>query len=133
MAYDKLEQEQKALEAIKKHNLFFIEEVASFLNMARSTFYFLKLDTLDTIKDALEENKVKIKVKMRKKWFDSDNPALQVANYKLLSTQKEQEALSMKTVEKIVTVQKDYDLANLNDEELEFLEKLKAKMQKQNE
>lgn len=133
MAYDKLEQEQKALEVIKKHNLIFIEEVVSFLGMSKATFYNLHLNELDTLKDSLEQNKVKAKVKLRRKWSDSDNPALSIAYYKLASTKEEQDLLSMKTIEKIVTPAKDYDLSRLTVEELEILEKLKAKMQKQNE
>ena len=133
MAYDKLEQEQKALDAIKKHNLVFIEEVVHFLGISKPTYYAIKLNESNVLKDALEENKVKTKAKMRKKWLESDNPALQVANYKLLSTPKEQELLSMKTIEKVVTPAKEWDLSKLDIEELEILEKLKAKMQKQNE
>lgn len=133
MAYDKLEQEQKALDAIKKHNLIFIEDVISFLDIASSTFYLWKMEELETIKRALSKNKINIKVSLREEWRKSKNPITQITLYKLASTKEEQDLLSMKTIEKVVTPAKEWDLSKLDIEELEILEKLKAKMQKQNE
>ncbi len=133
MAYDKLELEQKALEVIKKHNLVFIEEIVCFLGIDKSTFYSHKLHESDTVKEAILKSKVDLKIKIRKKFIDLENVAGLIALYKLVSTKEEQEALSMKTVEVKQVESKDYDLTKLTVEELEILEKLKAKMQKQNE
>ena len=50
MAYKKEELEAQALEAIKKHMLYFIEDVVSFLPCDKSTFYAKKLHESDAIK-----------------------------------------------------------------------------------
>ena len=93
MAYKTSELEKKALEAIKKHKLFFIEDIVAYLPCDKSTFYNHKLHELDTIKDALEKNKVEVKTSMRSKWYKSDNPTLQMGLYKLIGTEQEAERL----------------------------------------
>lgn len=93
MAYKTEELEKKSLEAIDKHKLFFIEDIVAYLPCDKSTFYNHKLHELDTIKDALEKNKVEIKTSMRSKWYKSDNPTLQMGLYKLIGTEQEAERL----------------------------------------
>lgn len=89
MAYDKEELEKKALIAIKKHKLVFLEEVISYLPCSKSTFYDLRLHESDLIKEEIQLIKVGLKIKMRKKWTDSENASLQIANYKLLASDEE--------------------------------------------
>lgn len=93
MAYKTSELEKKSLEAIEKHKLFFIEDIVAYLPCDKSTFYNHKLHELDTIKDALEKNKVEVKTSMRSKWYKSDNPTLQMGLYKLIGTEQEAERL----------------------------------------
>lgn len=94
MAYDKQELIDKALEVIEKHNLFFIDDVVSFLPCSRATFYNHELDKLDTIKDAIEKNRVSTKINMRNKWYNSDHPTLQVALMKIISSDDEAHRLN---------------------------------------
>ena len=89
MAYKKGELESKALEIIKKHNLIFIQDVIDFLPCSSSTFYAQELEKSENIKKLLETNRVTMKVGLRKKWYDSDNPTTQIALYKLLATDEE--------------------------------------------
>lgn len=50
MAYDRQKIFEQAKEAIKKNNLFFIEDIIAFLPIQKSTFYeYFKLDSDDTI------------------------------------------------------------------------------------
>ena len=93
MAYKTVELEKKALEVIEKHKLFFIEDIVAYLPCDKSTFYNHKLHEFDTIKDALEKNKVEVKTSMRSKWYKSDNPTLQMGLYKLIGTEQEAERL----------------------------------------
>jgi hypothetical protein len=93
MAYKTEELEKKSLEAIDKHKLFFIEDVVAFLPCDKTTFYNHKLHEFNSIKDALEKNKVEIKTSMRSKWYKSDNPTLQMGLYKLIGTSEEAERL----------------------------------------
>jgi hypothetical protein len=94
MAYDKKDLETKALAAIKKHKLIFIEEVCSFLPCSEKTFRNHKLQDLPTIKDALNANKINTKAKLRKKWANMENAALNVALYKLCASDEEIDKLS---------------------------------------
>jgi hypothetical protein len=47
----------------------------------------------------LEENKIALKVSMRKKWFDSDNATLQMGLYKLCSNTTEHKLLQQNYTE----------------------------------
>jgi hypothetical protein len=64
------------------------------LPCCRATFYNLGLDKLDTIKDALEQNKIETKNSMRAKWYKSDNATLQIALMKLISSDEERRKMS---------------------------------------
>lgn len=101
MAYDKEELFKKALKLIKEEQLIFAEDVIAKLGIAKPTFYdHFKNDSneLNSIKEAMNQNRVDLKVKMRKKWFESDNPTLQMGLMKLVSTETELRKLSMKHV-----------------------------------
>mgnify|MGYP003589882269 CR=1 FL=1 len=96
MAYKTKVLKEKALEAIKKHKLIFIEDVCAMLGIAKSTYYLhFKENSADSneLNTKLEENKISLKVALRKKWFDSDNPTTQMALYKLCSTTEEHKKL----------------------------------------
>lgn len=99
MAYNPKELEKKALEAIEKNKLFFIDDVIAYLPCSRATFYNLELEKLDTIKDALTKVKTEIKVSMRSKWYKSENPTLQMGLMKLIASPDELKQLSMTHVE----------------------------------
>lgn len=94
MAYNKSDLEQQALDAIKKHDLVFISEVVSYLPCAKSTFFSKKLDESDSIKEALENNKIEQKKTLRGKWRDSENATVQIALYRLLSDDDENDKLN---------------------------------------
>ena len=120
MAYDKDELEKQALAAIKKNKLIFIDEVVSYLPCSKATFYNLKLEQLDSIGDLLNENKVDEKVKLRKKWRETDNAALQTNLYKLCSSDEEQAILNPNKGETTVHVhsEKEEDLTKVNTHDI---------------
>jgi hypothetical protein len=95
MAYKTEELERLSLEAINKHKLFFIEDIVAYLPCDKTTFYAHKLHESNSIKEALTEVKVNLKVSMRSKWFRSENPTLQLALMKILSSDEELRKLSM--------------------------------------
>ena len=94
MAYVTEELEQQALKAIKEHNLYFAEDVIAYIPCSSATYYNHKLEELETIKEALQENRISTKVGMRKKWNDSDNATLQISLMKLIATNDERQKLS---------------------------------------
>ena len=97
MTTDKEKLEQQALEAISKHNIVFINELCSYLAVARSTFYELGLDKSDTIKENLEANRISLKAGLRAKWYNGNNPTAQIALYKLLADESEKNSLNDKS------------------------------------
>ncbi len=97
MAYDKKKIMKTALEKIKKHNLFFIEDVVAYIPISKTTFYEYypnESDDYKKIVEALDENRVSTKVKMRKKWNDSENPTLQIGLMKLIANDQEAHRLN---------------------------------------
>lgn len=97
MAYDTETLLKTALEAIEKNKLFFVEDVVAYLPCTKATFYDhfpVESDELNLIKEALNQNRVEIKVSMRSKWFKSDNPTLQVALMKIIATDEEAHRLN---------------------------------------
>lgn len=87
----------RAVKAIEKHELIFIDDIIAFLPCSKQTFYeYIKADSneLDELKELLYENRVVTKVALRKKWKDSDNATLQMGLYKLTGTDEERRRLS---------------------------------------
>jgi hypothetical protein len=122
MAYDTKELEKKAIEAIAKHRLFFISDVAPMIGISRQTFYDHGLDKLDDIKEALTKNRIEVKSSLRSKWYQSENPTLQLALMKLISTDEELKKLAMQYTESKNT--HDMKLHTLSDDQVqEILEK----------
>ena len=102
MAYDKEKKFKLALKVIKDKGLYLIEEVSVMIGISRDTFYrFYPVDSdkYDTIKEALEENKIQIKSEIREKLRNGDKAAELIALYKLLSSNDERKALSMQHVD----------------------------------
>ena len=95
MAYNKEQIFEQAKKAIIDNNLVFIDEVIGFIPIATSTFYYWELEKSEELKDLLTINRINIKSKLRKKWYTSEAPALQMALYKLTSTPEELKKLSM--------------------------------------
>lgn len=91
-----------ALKIIKEKDLIFIEEVVSYVPISKETFYNyypLDSDRLDSIKDALNINKLATKELLRKKWRQSENPTLQIALYRLTSDKEEHKLLNQTYVD----------------------------------
>lgn len=97
MAFDKDKIYDQALEAIGNNKLYFIEDVVAYIPCGKDTFYrFFPIDSdeYDNIKEALDTNRINTKVRMRKKWEESDAPALQMGLMKLISTDEEAHRLN---------------------------------------
>ena len=98
MAYKTEDLFNTAIEQIKKHKLFFIEDIIAFLPCRKSTFYEHFPNDSDYYKrmfEELETNRTELKVSMRSKWYKSNAPALQMALMKLICNDDERKMLSM--------------------------------------
>jgi hypothetical protein len=97
MKYNKEKLFQQAKEAVLKNNLIFIEEIVSFLPCSKPTFYeYFPPDSneLNELKAIIEDNTINIKSGLRNKWYESDNPTLQIALYRLTSRDDEHKKLN---------------------------------------
>ncbi len=110
----------RVIKAITENNLYFIEDIITMLPCSKATFYEYfpsNSDELNKIKEMIEMNKVAQKVKMRKKWGDSDNATLQMALMKLISTDDERKRLAVSYVES-KTTQTNVDLSGLSTDDI---------------
>jgi len=102
MAYNTQVLFEKAKTEIVSKRLIFVEEVATFIGINKTTFYdHFPIDSneINELKKLIEDNKITLKTSMRKKWYDSENATLQMALMKLLSSQEEHRKLSQQFIE----------------------------------
>lgn len=79
-----------------------IKQLVTYLPCSRSTFYKLfpeGSDKLDKIRELIEDNKVRVKADMRKRWIVSDNATLNLAAYRLLADADEHKRLAQNYVD----------------------------------
>lgn len=104
---DKDKLKEKAIEVIEKNNLIFVEDICAMVGISKPTFYDrfkVGTDDFNELTKLLEQNKIALKVSMRKKWNDSDNATLQMALYKLCSTETEHKKLQQNYVQQDTNV-----------------------------
>ncbi len=88
---------KQALEVAEQKKCFFIDQLVSFLPISISTFYEYfpaPSEEMEAIKAVLNKNKIEVKSAMYNKWFKSDNPTLQIALMKIISTDEEAHRLN---------------------------------------
>jgi len=97
MAYKKEVLLANALKAIKEHNLLFFDDIPTYIGIARCTLYDKFPNESDgkvMIHKALSCNRMRMKNSMRRKWYESEAPALQIALYRLIADDHETERLN---------------------------------------
>lgn len=97
--YDKEKIKAECIEVIKTEKLTFFTDLVIYIEPALSTLYEWELEKSEDIKRELAKNKLLAKKKMRCKWEQSDNAALQIAAYRLLAEKEEIEALTINKVD----------------------------------
>lgn len=101
MAYNKIKIFEQSKFVIKKHRLFFIEDVVAYLPCSKPTFYEFfppESNELNILKELLETNKIEIKVEIRQKLLKGEKAAELIALYKLICSDDERRALSMQEI-----------------------------------
>lgn len=97
MAYNTQDLLAKALKIIPEKNLFFFEDVYTFLGISKSTFYEHfpnQSNDYKQIAELLNQNAVTTKHSMRKKWYKSDNATLQVSLMKMIGNDEDRKRLT---------------------------------------
>lgn len=102
MAYntDKLLEQAKI--AIEKNNLFFIEDIVAFIPCDKTTFYrHFPTDSneYNTLKEMLEQNKIKTKSSIRSKLYKSERASELLALYRLICTPEEHKKLNQQYID----------------------------------
>jgi len=99
MAYSKKYMIDKCLKAIRDHKIIFFTEIQAFVPFSEATLYNHKLEELEVIKKSIEENRIKLKKGLQKKWYENDNPTTQAMLYKLLASPEELDRLQMQKID----------------------------------
>lgn len=95
MAYNKEEIKEQMLKNIRKDmDITTFEMASDTVAPTRKTLYDWQFHKCNTIKDAIESNITKVKQFLRREWR-TGNATLQLALYKLLSSDEERKALQM--------------------------------------
>jgi hypothetical protein len=96
--YRKNQIESVSLQVIQEKNIVFLNDIFPFVPFSRGLFYQRKCNELDSLKKAIENNRIRIKNELLQNWIESENPVLQLAAYKLIGTPDEVNRLtSVKT------------------------------------
>ena len=126
MAYNKNKIYQQAKEAIEKNNLFFIEDIVAFVPCSKQTFYDFfpfESDELDTLKDMLNQNKIKTKSSIRAKLYKSSKASELLALYRLIATSEEHKKLNQSYVDHTTKGKEVNTKVELSDETIQRLNK----------
>lgn len=102
MKYDKAKIYEQAISAIEQNNLFSVDDIKSFIPCSRSTFYTYfpdGSDELDTIKEKLDDNKVRTKAEIRTKLGKSEKASELLALYRLIATPEEHQKLNQSYID----------------------------------
>jgi hypothetical protein len=98
MAYDKTELVALAMKVMKDEEIVTWGELWDSMSISPTTAFKFELQEVEDIKMELQRHKTRRKKKLRRRWADSDNAALQIAEYKLLSDDDELSRLTMQKV-----------------------------------
>lgn len=102
MAYKKDKLYKEATDAAKKHNLFFIEDIVSWLSCGKTTFYKYfpeESNELNELKVILDSNKIRTKSIIRAKLFKGEKAAELLALYRLICTPEEHQKLNQQYID----------------------------------
>jgi len=83
-----------SIKAIKKHKLFFIEDLVAYLPCSSKTFYNHELHKVQELKDLVGSNRIHTKRKLQRNWEESDNATLQMGLMKMIASIEERQRLS---------------------------------------
>lgn len=90
---------EELLKVIKTEKIKFFDHCFGYTTFSRSTAYEHNLDKSDTIRDAINTNKVTAKNKMLNKWEQSSQPTLQIAAFRLMADETEHKKLNQTYVD----------------------------------
>lgn len=99
MAYKTEELLELSIKAIKKHKLYFLDDLVAYLPCSAKTFYNHELHKLPKLKDLVTKNRILVKRKLQRNWENSDNATLQISLMKMISSIEERQKLSQSYID----------------------------------
>lgn len=127
----KLKYEKEILEVIVKKKIMRFNHIfGHYGGCSRPTAYNYGIYKLDSIREALEMNRVKGTDYLLQKWIAGDNPTLQIAAMRLICTPEEHRLLNQQYMENSGTITNKIELDNYTEEEKEQLLRLARKQSK---
>ena len=91
--------EEELLRVIKEKKIAFLDHCFAFTSFSSSTAYNHELEKLESIREAIKQNRVKAKNYMLNKWIGSDNATLQISAMRLLSDKEEHQKLNQSYID----------------------------------
>lgn len=119
MADKAKEYEEELLKVIKTRKIAFLNHAFAYTSFSSSTAYNHELEKLESVKEAIQNNRVSSKNYMLQKWIDSDNATLQVAAMRLLADAEEHRKLNQSYVQQDSKVR--IEASEINDEQVDKL------------
>jgi hypothetical protein len=98
MAYVKTELVDLAISVMAGEEIVTWGELWDSMGISPTTAFKFELQEVEDIKNELQRHKTRRKKRLRRRWADSDNAALQIAEYKLLSDDDELARLNTQKV-----------------------------------
>mgnify|MGYP003627877749 FL=1 len=83
------EYKAQIINIVNKQRLFFFSDIFAYTTFTRITAYNHKLNEDEEILQLLDKHKIETKHSMRNKWYNSQNPLLQLALYKIIGDEEE--------------------------------------------
>ena len=97
---DKTEKyKDELLRVIKEKKIAIFDHCFAYATFSRATAYNHGLDKVDDIRESINNNRVSAKNYMINKWIASDNPTLNIAAFRLLSTPEEHKKLNQSYID----------------------------------
>jgi hypothetical protein len=93
------EYHDELLKVIQEKKIKKLDHAFGYTSFCAATAYNHKLEKMESIKEAIQNNKVRIKNTMLDKWIESDNATLQVAAFRLLSDSEEHQKLNQSYID----------------------------------
>ena len=92
--------EAPILKLIKEKKIMRFDHIfGHYTGCSRATAYNHNLDKLDSIKEALEQNRTKGVDYLLQKWISGNNPTLQIAAMRLICTKEEHQLLNQQYID----------------------------------
>ena len=91
--------EKELLKVIQDKKIAFLNHCFAYTSFSSSTAYNYELEKLESIKEAINKNRVSAKNYMLQKWIASENATLQISAFRLLSDTEEHQKLNQSYVD----------------------------------